>query len=82
MELAGSGLGGQTSIFIYLIFLINLHSFCRIGFRSLVIQFLNFIIFGSYSRNELMLHLEKNTDSLFNAEANICNQDLVLMGKY
>jgi hypothetical protein len=36
-------LAGQTIIFIYLI---NLHSFCRIGFRPLVIKLLNFIILG------------------------------------
>jgi len=35
-----------------------------------------------YSRNESMFHPEKNTDSMFNEEANICNQDLVLMGTY
>ena len=34
---------GHTIIFIYQI---NLHSFCRIGFRLLVITFLNFIILG------------------------------------
>ena len=35
-----------------------------------------------YSRNESMFHPKKNTDSMFNAESNICNQDLVFMGTY